>query len=148
MMEDNQQLCTFFLGEAIFGIDVREVQEVVAPQEMTPVPLAPREVAGLLNLRGQIVTALELRHRLGLPARAAGTRAMNVVVRTAEGPVSLLVDRAHEVVRLPGSAFEPPPDTLHGSGREFLRGVFKREGGLVLVLDLGRVVAPAVKGNE
>jgi purine-binding chemotaxis protein CheW len=147
-MEENQQLCTFFLGDTLFGVDVREVQEVVPPQEMTRVPLAPVVFAGLLNLRGQIVMVLDLRRRLGLPVRPAAVPQMHVIVRTGDGPVSLLVDRIGDVVWPGPATFEALPATLRGSGRELLRGACKLEDQLLLLLDLGRVLDVAAGRGE
>src|SRR5919112_2451416 len=120
------QYCTFLLDGHLFGVDVASVQEVLKQQELTPVPLAPPDVAGLINLRGQIVTTLDLRSRLGLPARPVGTDSVSVVVRSADGgPVSLVVDRIGDVLHVDGSALEPPPDTVPAGLRELIRGICK-----------------------
>jgi purine-binding chemotaxis protein CheW len=118
---------------------VREVQEVIRYQEMTRVPLAAPVVRGLINLRGQIVTAIDLRRRLGLPDRGDSGEhlPMNLVVRTDDGVVSLLVDEIGEVVEVDEDTFERPPPTLDGVARELVRGVYKREGSLLLVLGTG-----------
>ena len=134
-MAEREQFCTFHLGSLYLGIEVLQVQEVIRAQEMTPVPLAPRAVTGLNNLRGQIVTAIDLRRRLGLPDRPAGTDAMNVVVRTDDGAVGLLVDEIGDVVEVSPEAFEAPPETLPQDARGLIRGVFKLPGGLLLALD-------------
>jgi len=138
-----RQFCTFYVEGLCFGIGVREVQEVIRYQEMTRVPLAASVVRGLINLRGQIVTAIDLRRRLGLPDRADGgeTLPMNLVVRTDDGVVSLLVDEIGEVVEVDEDTFERPPPTLEGVARELVRGVYKREGSLLLVLDTTRAVS-------
>ena len=91
-MAERRQFCTFFLDGLRFGVDVQKVQEVVPYQEMTRVPLAPPAVRGLLNLRGQIVTGIDLRHRLDLPPRADDRLPVNVVLRGEDSPVSFLVD--------------------------------------------------------
>jgi purine-binding chemotaxis protein CheW len=138
-----RQFCTFYVEGLCFGIGVREVQEVIRYQEMTRVPLAASVVRGLINLRGQIVTAIDLRRRLGLPDRTAGGESlpMNLVVRTDDGVVSLLVDEIGEVVEVDEDSFERPPPTLEGVARELVRGVYKREGSLLLVLDTARAVS-------
>jgi purine-binding chemotaxis protein CheW len=122
---------------------VREVQEVIRYQEMTRVPLAAPVVRGLINLRGQIVTAIDLRRRLGLPDRGDSGEhlLMNLVVRTDDGVVSLLVDEIGEFVEVDEDTFERPPPTLDGVARELVRGVYKREGSLLLVLDTVRAVS-------
>ena len=148
IMSESRQLCTFFLGGAFYGIDVVRVQEVIRYQEMTRVPLAPAEVRGLINLRGQIVTAVDMRRRLGLPAAKDGTLPMNVVVRTSDGGVSLLVDEIGDVLDVAESAFERVPETVSRAAREFLRGVYKLEKGLLLELDTDRtLMASSAPGN-
>src|ERR1700722_12168545 len=106
-----KQLCTFFVGDGHFGIPVEQVQEVVRPQPITPVPLAPRVVRGLINLRGQILTAIDLRYRLGLGEPGDERELMNVVVRTDDSPVSFLVDEIGEVLDVQEDTFEAPPET-------------------------------------
>ena len=137
------QFCTFYVDGLCFGIGVREVQEVIRYQEMTRVPLAAPVVRGLINLRGQIVTAIDLRRRLELSDRTddAEVYPMNLVVRTDDGVVSLLVDEIGEVVEVAEDSFERPPPTLAGVARELVRGVYKREDSLLLVLDTARAVS-------
>src|SRR5262245_43212025 len=134
-MAELRQFCTFFLDGLRFGVDVQKVQEVVPYQEMTRVPLAPPTVRGLLNLRGQIVTGIDLRRRLDLPDRPAEQRPMNVVLRGEDSPVSLLVDEIGEVIEVADGAWERPPETLHGRVRELIRGVWKLPDELLLILD-------------
>jgi purine-binding chemotaxis protein CheW len=137
---DDRPYCTFFLDGHYFGIDVLKVQEVIRYQKMTLVPLAPAVVRGLINLRGQIVTAIDLRRRLDLPDRPDGERPVNVVVRTDDGAVSLLVDEIGDVLDVPEGAFERPPETLRGTARDLIRGACKLDGRLLLVLDLDRLL--------
>ncbi|MDX2052226.1 MAG: chemotaxis protein CheW [Polyangiaceae bacterium] len=137
MLTENQY-CTFTLGPFMFGVGVREVQEVIRYQEMTRVPLAPRTVGGLINLRGQIVVAVDLRERLGLPARDSTVLPMNVVVCSDDGAVSLLVDEIGDVIEVSPSEFEAAPDTLTGTARDLITGVYKLEGKLLLVLDVNK----------
>jgi purine-binding chemotaxis protein CheW len=129
---------TFFVGELFFGIDVLSVQEVLRFQEMTCVPLAPEAIEGLINLRGQIVTAIDMRRRLGLPPRSTGVHPMNMVLRTEDSAVSLLVDEIGDVLEVEGAAFEAPPDNLEPEARELIRGVYKLKDRLLLVLDTER----------
>lgn len=141
-MTDGQQFCSFAVGGLLLGVDVLRVQEVIRHQPMTAVPLAPPDVRGLINLRGQIVPAIDLRRRLGLPPAAAGAAPpTNVVIRTADGPASLLVDEIGDVVSPAADTLEPPPATLGGSARELVAGVYKLEGRLMLVLDTQKAVA-------
>lgn len=137
-MKPVQQYCTFYLDGMFFGVEVEQVQEVIRYQQMTRVPLASEVVSGLINLRGQIVTAIDLRRRLGLPDRGEQEMPMNVVVRSDEGIVSLLVDEIGDVQEVPAELFEYPPDTLSGEARSLIRGVYKMENHLLLVLDTVR----------
>jgi purine-binding chemotaxis protein CheW len=138
-MAQSLQYCTFYLEKLLFGIELRGVQEVICYVEMTPVPLAPQAVSGLINLRGQIVTAIDLRKRLELEQRPDGALPSNVVARSEDGSVSLLVDEIGDVVEVNEETFEPPPETLHGTIREVLMGVHKLEGRLMHVLDADKV---------
>jgi purine-binding chemotaxis protein CheW len=134
-MAHTSQFCTFYLDKLLFGVELKTVQEVIRSLEVTQVPLAPRVVSGLINLRGQIVTAVDLRRRLELEPRPANVPAMNVVVRSDDGAVSLLVDEIGDVVEVDDSTFERPPETLHGSVRTIVTGVHKLNDRLMLVLD-------------
>lgn len=135
-----QQFCTFYLDGLFFGIEVEKVQEVIRHQAMTQVPLAPKLIGGLINLRGQIVTAIDLRVRLGLPERKLGELPMNVVARSEDGAISLLVDEIGDVVEVSDDAFEQPPDTLQGEARELVRGVYKLKNRLLHVVQLNRAI--------
>ena len=135
-----RRLCTFYLDGMLFGIDVDAVQEVLRFQAMTPVPLAPRVVAGLINLRGQIVTALDLRRRLELPERPPAMLPANVVLRSSAVGASLLVDAVGEVVEVDDVAFEPPPETTRGVARELILGSYKLPERLLLLLDLKKTL--------
>ncbi len=134
-MLDERQFCTFYLDDLLFGVPVLSVQEVMRHQEMTRVPLAHPVVRGLINLRGQIVMAVDLRERLGLPERSDQEPSMNVVVRTKDGPVSLLVDKIGDVLGVDESTLEEPPETLDKVARALISGVFKLEGQLLIALD-------------
>jgi purine-binding chemotaxis protein CheW len=134
------QYCTFYLGNQCFGVEVQQVQEVIRYQELTRVPLASAVVSGLINLRGQIVTAIDLRRRLEMIDRPDGTLPMNVVVRTIEGVVSLLVDEIGDVIEVASEKFEPPPETLQGLGRSLINGAYKLEDQLLLVLNTAEAV--------
>ena len=138
-MSSSQQFCTFLVDGEMFGTPVARVQEVIQQQEMTPVPLAPDVVAGMMNLRGQIVCAIDLRRRLQLPDRAADQTPMSVVVRTNQGTVSLLVDEIGDVIEVTDEARERAPETLQGAAREVIEGVYKLPDRLLLALDVNRV---------
>ena len=139
-MSKPRQFCTFYLDRALFGVEVHKVQEVLRDQEMTPVPLAPDVVRGLINLRGQIVTAIDLRRRLGRGPREGGGRSMNVVLRTEEGAVSLLVDEIGDVVEIDDTVLERPPENLRGISRELISRVAKLESELLLLPDTDKVL--------
>jgi purine-binding chemotaxis protein CheW len=130
------------LGIRTLGVGVEHVGEVLRQQQNTPVPLAHEEVAGLINLRGEIVTALDLRRRLGLDTVGEQPQ-MNVVLTMGEEAVSLLVDEIGEVVTVSEDAFEPPPETVTGPTRELILGAFKLDERLLLLLDTERALAPS-----
>ena len=133
-MENKQQLCTFFLKDQFFGVPVQKVQEVIRYQEMTRVPLVPQVIRGLINLRGQIVMAIDLRRCFGMEDRPESELPINVVVRTNDGAVSFLVDEIGDVLEVDEETFERPPETLHGKARELVEGVYKLQERLMLVL--------------
>lgn len=151
-MTTSRQFCTFFLNGLFFGVEVLKVQEVIRYQQMTRVPLATRTVQGLINLRGQIVTAIDLRRRLDLPPRTGDTLPTNVVVRTEDGAVSLLVDEIGDVVEIADDIYERPPETLKGVARELVTGVYKLKERLLLILDTEKTInlsaAPVRAGAE
>lgn len=142
------QLATFGLDGARYGIDVRHVQEVLRHQPRTPVPLAPPGTAGLVNLRGQVVLAVDLRVRLGLEPLAPDAEPMMIVVQVDGEPISVLVDEIGDVVDVDESQFEPPPDTLDPALRDVIRGAYKLDGGLLLALDVDRATAPGQSAHR
>ena len=135
-----QQYCTFYLDGLFFGVEVEKVQEVIRYQEMTFVPQAAPEIRGLINLRGQIVTAIDLRTLLDLSQRAADRLPMNVVIRTTEGPMSMLVDEIGDVLEVDEQIYESTPETIEGVARDLVRGIYKLEGVLLLILDTDRAM--------
>lgn len=139
-----QQYCTFYLDEYYFGIEVEQVQEIIRFQEITPVALAPDVVKGLINLRGQIVTAVDLRSLLELPVRVDGSVPMNIVVRTPLGAFSLLVDRIGDVLELSDGSFEAPPDNLSGMAKELIQRAYKLDGSLLLTMAIKKLVSADV----
>jgi purine-binding chemotaxis protein CheW len=132
----SQQYCTFVLDGHLFGVPVSSVQEVLKAQSVTRVPGAAREVSGLMNLRGHIVTTMDLRTRLGLPPREDGAGSVSVVVRTAEHhTVSLVVDAIGDVLEPSDDSVEPAPETTPVEIRPLVTGVCKLEHRLMLLLD-------------
>lgn len=132
---------TFLVDGHLFGVPTAEVLELSRFQKLTPVPLAPAAISGLMNLRGQVVTALDMRCRLGLSPRPEGQLPMNIVLRREDVLVSLLVDKVGEVLDLDESTFEPPPETLRGLARELVRGVHKLPDRLLLLLDTQKILS-------
>jgi purine-binding chemotaxis protein CheW len=130
-----RQFATFYMKDLFFGIEVHKVQEVLRTQEMTRVPLAPGVLRGLINLRGQIVAAIDMRQRLGIPARGPDQEPMNMIVRSDDGAVSLLVDEIGDVIHVSRDDYEPVPETMEASLKQLVEGVYKLDGKLLLVLD-------------
>jgi purine-binding chemotaxis protein CheW len=139
-MVSSNSYCTFRVGTMYLGVEVHRVQEVIRAQRMTRIPGAPEVVRGLMNLRGQIVTALDMRRRLGMAELESKEPQMNVVVRTPDGPVSLLVNEIGDVIVVDQEQFEAPPETLQGFHRELISGSYKLQGRLMLVLNLDAAV--------
>jgi purine-binding chemotaxis protein CheW len=131
--------CTFHVDDLVFGVDTAVVQEIIRFHELTPVPLAPPAVKGLINLRGSIVTAIDLRVVLNRALRGDGELPLNLVIGVDGHVFSLLVDRIGDVVATAGPPDEPP-DTLHGVPRRLITGVHQLEGSLLLVLDVPATV--------
>jgi purine-binding chemotaxis protein CheW len=136
----NRQFATFFMKDLFFGIEVRKVQEVLRAQEMTRVPLAPAVLRGLINLRGQIVAAIDMRQRLSLGPRTADQDPMNMIVRAEDGAVSLLVDEIGDVIDVVAESYEPVPETMAPHLKQLVEGVYKLDGRLLLVLDTERTL--------
>ena len=142
-----KQLCSFVLGDLLFGVEVMKVQEVLRYQAMTRVPLASSMVRGLINLRGQIVTAVDVRARFRLPRLPDDQEPMNVVLCTGDGVVSLLVDEIGDVLEVDDAHFGRAPETLAAVFRDAVVGVYKLEHRLLLLLDVERIVAPLHGGS-
>lgn len=141
-----RQYATFFVDGMFFGVEVLKVQEVLRYQEMTRVPLAPQIIHGLINLRGQIVTAIDMRRRLKLAARHSDAQPMNMVVRSEEGVVSLLVDEIGDVIEVSDSCYEPPPVNMPAAQRALVDGVYKLDSKLLLVLNTDRTLTTQAEG--
>jgi len=136
-----KQFCTFYLAGHYFGVDVLRVQEVIRHREMTRVPLASPVVRGLINLRGQIITAIDLRRRLEMEDRPDDQLPLNIVIHADDGEVSLLVDEIGDVVSVPEELFEPSPEMLQGTVRELVRGAYKLPDKLLVVLDPDQLIS-------
>ena len=134
------QLSTFHVGKYLFGVDVSLVQEVVRVQSLTPVPLAAPEIAGLINLRGEVLTAINVRNRLGLPPTTSDRDPINVVVRVDDEPVSLLVDEIGGVIEVSQVPFETTPATVDARVRPLLLGAYTLPEQLLLKLDVRKLL--------
>ena len=140
--------CTVLIHGTRYGIAVDRVQEVLRPAPLAPLPLAPPCVAGLLHLRGRILTALDLRRCLDLPARDAGEPSVHVVVREDADMASLLVDAVGDVVEVSPREWVATPETLGDGVRRLVRGAWKLDHGLLLALDVSRTLAMAHTRRE
>lgn len=162
-----QQICTFFLNGIYFGIDVKHIQEVIRPQAMTRVPLASADICGLINLRGQIITVIDLQRRLEMSEPERGREPLsgrggeesaslmlhqfssklvnepqgfNIIICCDDEIVSLLVDRVGDVLEFPQHTFQPPPATLKGRMRQMLAGAYQLQNGFLLILDTEKIL--------
>lgn len=135
---------TFRLAEQLLGIPVLEVHDVLASQKITPIPLAPHAVAGVLNLRGRIVTAIDLRARLGLSARKADDKPMSIVIEHNGEPYSLLIDKVGEVLSLTAEHFERNPVTLDACWQSVSSGIYRLDGELLVAVNVDRLLDFAV----
>ena len=137
------QLSTFAVGPYLFGVEVELVQEIVRLETMTPVPMSAPAVGGLINLRGEVITAVDLRQRLGMPAAGGGARTgtLNVVVRMDGEPTSLVVDEIGGVVTIDGLPFEKTPSTVDAAVRDLIGGAYTLPERLLLALNVRAVLA-------
>lgn len=135
-----EELVTMHVGGQLVGIPVRVVQDILGFQRITRVPLAAPEIAGVLNLRGRIVTAIDLRRRLGMLANDDAKPAMSVVCEHGGELYSLLIDQIGEVIQPPPDRFDLDLTPLSPAWREFSKGIYRLDGQLLVVLDVGRVL--------
>jgi len=132
---------TFYVGNFFFGIPIAIGVEVTMGQEVTPVPLGPKEVAGFFNLRGQIVTAINMRTRLNLAADPNGADTLSIFFQDQDHLFALLVDRVGDFTEVTADTFEETPSNLDSNARELIVGVHKLADKLLLVLDTHKIVA-------
>ena len=142
---------TFVIGAEEYGLEILKVREIIGYMPITAVPQTPHYVKGVINLRGQVVTALDLRRQLDLPERAVPALPTNVIIRDGDEVVSFLVDKINDVVDVDEASFEPCPDTLLGVKRDLICGVYKLEDRLLLVLNAKQIMTfttdPATLGS-
>jgi purine-binding chemotaxis protein CheW len=135
------ELATFYVGEALCGMDILKVQEINKLMEMTSVPQAPDYVMGILNLRGQIVTIIDLGKKLGLDTTELTESSRNIIVNSKGEYVGLLVSRISDVVDADWDKVEAPPANIGGVQGTFFKGVFKTKDRLIGILDVHKVLA-------
>jgi len=134
------QCCTFWVNGYLFGVDVLDVREIVEYQRSTRVPLSNANIDGLINLRGEIVTSIDLRKRFPQAKTKATKDPMSIVVFTKEGPISLVVDEVGDVIETDANRIENTQETLHSDVRKLISGVYKMDDQLMLVLDVQAAV--------
>ncbi len=139
-MTTTEILSTFHVGDFYCGIHTKEVIELTKDLEVTPVPLAPASILGLLNLRGQIVTAIDMRVRLSCERKEISSDSIGIFYKHSGSFFSFVVDRVNEIIELDEKDFEPPPSNLTGPALNFVAGVYKMPGRLLLVLDPQKLI--------
>lgn len=139
--EDSFEYVSVRIGGQLFGVEVCEIREVFSPQDVTTVPRAPAEIAGLMNLRGRIVTAVDARARLGLPKRGDGDPVMALGLEQGSELFGVLIDEVGEVMRLKSDTLEPSPAHLDPQWRTLLKGVHRLENDLLAVLDVRALIS-------
>lgn len=135
------QLVTFRLGNEEFSLDILRVQEIIRHMDLTRVPRTPEFVDGVINLRGRVIPVLDLRKRFGLPAGERTNDTRIIVVDVDDRTVGLKVDAVSEVLRLPSDTVEPPPAIVTGTESEYIKGVGKLDGRLLILLDVARILS-------
>lgn len=138
---DSQMYVTMRIDQQLFGIPVKNVRDVLREQRITPIPLSPKEVAGSLNLRGRIVTVINLRQRLGLTRAESSSGNMFVVVENKNELYSLMVDSVGEVITVESSSVEKPPTNLGSGWKEITTGIYKLSGELLIIIDVQKILA-------
>jgi purine-binding chemotaxis protein CheW len=139
---DSMQLATFYLDDLRFGVDITEIQEINRQHNLTEVPHTPRHVRGVINLRGEVVTVLDLRTILGLGNTKFVRTSRNIILQGQGEPVGLLVDRLSDVVTIERDVLEPPPANIAGVDARFMYGVYQMEGELMVILKIEELASP------
>jgi purine-binding chemotaxis protein CheW len=147
-VEATEHLATFFLAGEEYGVDVRLVQEIIRPSEITQVPRAPQFVKGVINLRGRIIPVIDLKRKLALGEVEASKQARIVVVKVRERLMGLLVDGASQVLKVAVSVIEAAPDEVVEIDASYIRGVAKLEKRLIILVDLQKVLAVELRDGQ
>ena len=140
LADETEEFVTFTIAGQLFGIPVLQIQDVLSSYHITPIPLAPPEIIGSLNLRGRVVTAIDVRLRLGLAARPKDAESMSIVAENEGELYSLMVDSVGEVLALSQSAYERNLPTLDAKFRTFSEGIYRLDNQLLVVLDVKRLL--------
>lgn len=135
------EFATFYVGQMLLGIEIRKTEEINRQLELTVVPNGPDYVRGVVNLRGEVVTVVDLRTILGLETAPLSGSSRNVIVRCGNERVGLLVDRVADVVTVQAGEIEPPPANVHGVDGRFFQGIYKLESALLVVLDVNAALS-------
>lgn len=143
LMQGNLELATFYVGDALYGMDILRVQEINRLMDFTMVPQSPEYVMGIMNLRGQIVTVIDLSKKLGLSETKLKDESRNIIVDDQGEYIGLLVDRISDVVRTDTDKIEPPPSNMGGVQGRFLQGVFKMDKNLIGILNVEELLKTA-----
>jgi len=133
-------LATFYVSEALCGMDILKIQEINKNMEITPVPNSPEYVVGVLNMRGRIVTIIDVCKKLGLPKTEATSKRRNIIVYSQNEYIGMLVDRVAEVVPAEWNKVTPPPSNVRGVQGKYFEGVYKTKDGLIAILDVEEVL--------
>ena len=139
-MSHSIQYCTFRVGDFFMGVHVQEVQEVIKYHEVTPVNLANDAIAGLINIRGQIVPAIDLKKRLHLGEITNDKNIMNIVINSNEGPISLMINSVGNVLELINDDFEKPPNNFNPDMLELINGVYKLKDELLIIINTDKII--------
>lgn len=136
----SEEFLTVYIESQMFGVPVLQIQDVLGEQDVTKIPLAPPEIEGALNLRGRIVTAINVRKRLGLPSVDRKNKRMSVVVEYENELYSLLIDKVGDVLSIENKFYESNPATLDARWREISQGIYRLDGQLLVVLDVPKLL--------
>lgn len=143
IINSNLELSTFYVGDALYGMDILRVQEINRLMDFTKVPQSPEYVMGIMNLRGQIVTVIDLSKKLGLSRTELKDESRNIIVNDQGEYIGLLVDRISDVVRSDRDKIEPPPSNMGGVQGKFLQGVYKMDKNLIGILNVEELLKTA-----
>lgn len=135
------QYATFYVGELLLGVDIRQVQEINRQVDVTPVPNAPPHVRGVINLRGEVATVIDLRTVLGMPAAEETRDSRNLIVHSQGEAIGLWVDRISDILAVRPDEVTPTPANVDGVDGRFFRGVYSQDNNLIVLLDIEQVLA-------